>query len=147
MTVGRDALSIELGAIAGPVSDAMQQCVRAGNLLFTSGHTSLQLGKVGADLTTRDGAVAAREAALRLLYSVREAEGSLEGLSPVQVNVCINASPDFTQHGDVAEGASCVLREVFGSGSLPTRKALGMSSLPRGVAVEIDAVFAIVDRQ
>lgn len=142
MTHTRDALAVTLGATTGPSSPTMAQCVRANGLIFTSGHTSLTLGKVGADLSVEQGSQAAREAALRLLHSVREHNGTLDGLQLVQLNVCVNTTPDFTQHGDVAEGASGLLREIFGATDLPTRKALGMASLPRGVAVEIDAVFA-----
>ena len=144
MTTTRDTLAVALGATDGPNSPTMAQCVSANGLIFTSGHTSLTLGKVGAEVTVKQGAEAAREAALRLLHSVREHHGTLDGLQLVQLNVCVNTTPDFTQHGDVAEGASGLLREVFGDTALPTRKALGMASLPRGVAVEIDAVFSDV---
>lgn len=144
MTESRDARSLALGATAGPDSPAMRQVVQAHGLVFTSGHTSLTLGKIGADLTVEQGRSAAREAMLRLLHSVRESVGSLEDLESVQLNVCVNSTPDFTQHGEVAEGASSLLREIFGEQDLPTRKALGMASLPRGVAVEIDAVFSKV---
>ncbi|MDI6022376.1 RidA family protein [Leucobacter sp. UT-8R-CII-1-4] len=146
MTESRDARSIALGATAGPQSPVMQQVVEAQGLVFTSGHTSLTLGKVGDNLTIEQGKTAAREAMLRLLHSVRESVGTLEDLSSVQLNVCVNSTADFTQHGEVAEGASSLLREVFGEQDLPTRKALGMASLPRGVAVEIDAVFTTVAR-
>ncbi|MFF8817000.1 RidA family protein [Leucobacter sp. NPDC015123] len=142
MTSTRDSLARALGATDGPNSPTMAQCASAHELIFTSGHTSLTLGKVGAELTVADGAQAAREAALRLLHSVLEHNGTLDGLRLAQLNVCVNTTPDFTQHGEVAEGASGLLREVFGDQDLPTRKALGMASLPRGVAVEIDAVFA-----
>lgn len=142
MTSTRDALAVKLGATDGPNSPTMAQCVSANGLVFTSGHTSLTLGKVGADLSVEQGSRAAREAALRLLHSVREHHGTLDGLQLIQLNVCVNTTPDFTQHGDVAEGASGLLREIFGTAEVPTRKALGMASLPRGVAVEIDAVFA-----
>ncbi|GAA2841527.1 enamine deaminase RidA (YjgF/YER057c/UK114 family) [Leucobacter komagatae] len=145
MNSTRDALALSLGATDGPSSPTMAQCVNANGLIFTSGHTSLTLGKVGADLSVEQGAQAAREAALRLLHSVREHYGTLDGLVLAQLNVCVNTTPDFTQHGAVAEGASSLLREVFGGSDLPTRKALGMASLPRGVAVEIDAVFAATD--
>lgn len=142
MTSTRDTLALTLGATDGPSSPTMSQCVSASGLIFTSGHTSLALGKVGAELSVEQGAQAAREAALRLLHSVREHNGTLDGLQLLQLNVCVNTTADFTQHGEVAEGASGLLREIFGDQDLPTRKALGMASLPRGVAVEIDAVFA-----
>lgn len=142
MSSSRDQRSIELGAVDGPQSDVMLQCIAAHGLIFTSGHTSLRLGKLGADVSPSEGREAAREAVLRLLHSVRDSNGTLEGLTPIQLNVCINSTPDFTQHGEVADGASAVLREIFGDEKPPTRKALGMASLPRGVAVEIDAVFS-----
>lgn len=124
------------------MSNKMSQCIRAQGLVFTSGHTSLILGRLGEEVSTAQGASAAREAILRLLHSLREYEGTLDGLYPVQLNVCINSSLDFKSHGEVADGASEVLQKVFADVPAPSRKALGMSSLPRGVAVEIDAVFA-----
>lgn len=144
MTLDPDALSLSLGATDGPRSAVMQQCVRAAGLLFTSGHTSLTFGRVGDGLTTDEGRDAAREATLRLLHSVREAHGTLRGLHPVQLNVYIHSVPDFTEHGAIADVASALLRELFGEEQPPTRKALGVASLPRGTAVEIDAVFEVL---
>lgn len=142
MNVDRDALSIALGATEGPQSPTMQQCIQTEGLVFTSGHTSLTVGRVGDELTTAEGRQAAHEATLRLLTSVRESRGTLNGMRPVQLTVFVHSTTDFTEHGEVAEGASALLREVFGGENLPTRKALGMASLPRGVAVELDLVLA-----
>lgn len=139
--MNRDALSIELGAIEGPHSPVMQQCVRAGGLLLTSGHTSIMLGRIGDELTVEQGRAAAREAALRMLASVREMNGTLEGLTVVQLSVFVRSTPELTRHGEVADGASELLREVFGGDMLPARRALGMASLPRGAAVELDAIL------
>jgi enamine deaminase RidA (YjgF/YER057c/UK114 family) len=115
--------------------------VRAGGLLLTSGHTSIMLGRIGDELTVEQGRGAAREAALRMLASVREMNGTLEGLTVVQLSVFVRSTPEFTRHGEVADGASELLREVFGGDMLPARRALGMASLPRGAAVELDAIL------
>ena len=53
----------------------------------------------------------------------------------------VNATPDFTDHPEVANGASDFLVEVLGEKGRHARAAIGMSSLPRGVAVEVDAVI------
>lgn len=141
--MGRDAVSLELGALERPQSPIMRQCVRAGDLLFTAGHTSTMLGRVGDELTVEQGRDAAAEAALRLLASVREDHGTLERLSVVQLSVFVRSTAELTRHGEVADGASEILRKVFAGGPPPARRALGLVSLPRGVAVELDAVLAV----
>lgn len=143
--MSRDQLSIRLGALESPQSPVMRQCVRVGDTLLTSGHTSLTLGRVGDELTVEQGRAAAREAALRMLASIREEHGTLEGLRIAQLSVFVRSTAELTRHGEVADGASELLREVFAGDPLPSRRALGMVSLPRGAAVELDAVLAVAD--
>lgn len=145
--MGRDAISLELGALERPQSPIMRQCVRAGDLLFTAGHTSTTLGRIGDELTVEQGRAAAAEAALRLLASIREDHGTLEGLSIVQLSIFVRSTAELTRHGEVADGASEVLRKVFAGDPLPARRALGLASLPRGAAVELDAVLTVDARR
>ena len=55
----------------------------------------------------------------------------------------VNTAPDYTKHPEVANGASDLIAAVFGDAGRHARAAVGVASLPRGVAVEVDAVFAI----
>jgi enamine deaminase RidA (YjgF/YER057c/UK114 family) len=61
----------------------------------------------------------------------------------VRVGVFVNATPDYTQHPEVANGASDLFAAVFGDAGKHARAAIGVGSLPRGVAVEVDAIFEI----
>ena len=61
----------------------------------------------------------------------------------VKVTAFVNAVPDFTQHPEVANGASDLFVEVFGDAGRHARAAVGAGSLPRNVAVEVEAVFEI----
>src|SRR5215813_15346233 len=74
-------------------------CVRTGNLLITSGHTSDMKGKLGADLKVEQGYQAARECAVKILQSVHSSHGTLDGLRVVKLLGCVNSTLEFTdQH-------------------------------------------------
>lgn len=121
---------------------------RSGNLLFVSGHGSKQtFGKVGADLTVEQGYAAAREACIHCLESVRMACGDLDKVTNfVKVLGMVNAAPDFKQHPAVINGVSDLLIEAFGKSiGSHARSAVGMSSLPNGIAVEVEMIVEIGD--
>ena len=63
----------------------------------------------------------------------------------VKVLGMVNAVPDFMQHTEVINGCSDLLVEVFGEAGRHARSAVGVGSLPRGFAVEIEAVVSIKD--
>src|SRR5918993_1000539 len=121
-------------------------CARTGNLLMTSGHVSDMKGKLGAGLTVEQGYQAARECAVKILRSVRQAHGTLDGLRVLKLLGCVNSAPDFTDQHLVVNGASDLLHQIFGKDDLGyhARSALGYASLPTGVAVEIEAIFEVV---
>src|SRR5512147_2821722 len=72
-------------------------CVRTGNLLMTSGHVSDMKGKLGAGISVDQGYQAARECAVKILQSVHDAHGSLDGLRLLKLLGCVNSAPDFTE--------------------------------------------------
>src|SRR5688572_22811679 len=120
-------------------------CVRTGNLLITSGHVSDMKGKLGAGLTVEQGYQAARECAVKILQSVHDAHGTLDGLKVIKVLGCVNSTGEYTEQHLVINGASDLLHQVFekeGDG-FHARSALGFASLPTGVAVEVEAIFEI----
>ena len=125
----------------------LNMCIRTGNLLMTSGHVSHIKGKLGAGLAASDGYSAARECAVRILNAVWNAHGTLNGLRLVKVLGCVNAAPDFTEHPQVINGASDLFHEIFGkeTGGFHARSALGFASLPTGAAVEVEAIFEILE--
>ena len=123
----------------------LNKCVRTGNLLITSGHTSKMKGKLGADLATKQGYDAARECAVEILRSVWSLHGTLDGLRVLKVLGCVNCTPDFIEQPQVVNGCSDLLHEIFGkqTDGYHARSALGFASLPAGVAVEVEAIFEI----
>ena len=120
-------------------------CIRSGNQLISSGHVSTLKGKLGAGLTTEEGYAAARDCAAKILNSVWNAHGTLNGLRVIKVLGCVNSAPDFIEQHLVINGASDLLHEIFdksGDG-FHARSALGFASLPTGVAVEVEAIFEV----
>lgn len=120
-------------------------CIRSGNQLLTSGHVSTAKGKLGNGMTTEQGYEAARDCATKILQSVWNAHGTLEGLRVLRLLGCVNSTPDFIEQHLVINGASDLLHEIFGKqgDGFHARSALGYVSLPTGAAVEVEAIFEI----
>ncbi|MGJ5813707.1 RidA family protein [Paludibaculum fermentans] len=121
-------------------------CIRSGNQLISSGHVSTAKGKLGAGISTQEGYAAARDCAAKILNSVWNAHGTLDGLRVIKVLGCVNSHPDFIEQHLVINGASDLFHEVFGKvgNGYHARSALGFVSLPVGAAVEVEAVFEIL---
>lgn len=120
-------------------------CCRAGNLYFLSGHVSDMKGILGANLSVEEGKKAARECAVKLLRSVREANGTLDGLRIIKLLGCVYSAPTFTDQHLVINGASDLFHEIFGKegDGFHARSALGFAALPTGAAVEVEAIIEI----
>jgi len=145
--MGAEQKAVELG-IRFTIKEKgyLNLCVRSGNLLLTSGHVSDVKGKLGAGLAVEQGYQAARECANKILQSVHQAHGTLDGLRVLKLLGCVNSAPDFTDQHLVVNGASDLLHQLFGKDDLGyhARSALGFASLPTGVAVEVEAIFEVV---
>jgi enamine deaminase RidA (YjgF/YER057c/UK114 family) len=122
----------------------------AGNLLFLSGvgprmrDGSLITGKVGADVSLERAIEAARLCGLNLLANIRLAAASLDRVDTVlKVLGMVNAVPEFGDHPKVIDGCTELFVTLFGENGKPARAAVGMGSLPRGIAVEIEAVVLL----
>jgi len=142
-----DKKAVELG-LTFPVKDKgyLKMVARVGNMLTSSGHVSDIKGKLGAGLTVEQGYAAARECAVKILQSVRQEFGTLDGLRVVKLFGCVNSAPDFIEQHLVVNGASDLFHQIFGKDDLGfhARSALGFASLPTGVAVEVEAIFEVV---
>lgn len=120
-----------------------------GNLIFVSGQISsnaegLILGKLGRDLDVATGAAAAQSCALALLAQAQAACGDLAKIKRVvKLTGFVNSTDDFTQQPEVINGASDLLVAVLGDAGRHTRAAVSANALPRGVAVEIEAIFEL----
>jgi enamine deaminase RidA (YjgF/YER057c/UK114 family) len=126
--------------------------LQVGEMCYVSGHVpvlpdgTLIRGKVGADLSEADGRDAARTVGLGILASLKRHLGSLDRVAQiVKVLGVVNAALDFDRHPQVINGFSDLMVEVFGDKGRAARSAVGAASLPRGAAVEIEAVVLVTD--
>ncbi len=127
---------------------------RHGDLLAVSGQLPLTpgeplpAGRCGEDVTVEEGYALARQCALNGLAAARAALGSLDRIAGVvRVGGYVAATPAFTQHPAVVNGASELLVEVFGEAGRHARVAIGMASLPLGVPVEVEFLFALAPEE
>jgi enamine deaminase RidA (YjgF/YER057c/UK114 family) len=144
-----DELGIVLPTPATPIA-AYVPCVEVDGLLHISGQLpfredgSLICGRLGEALTASEGAEAAHACGLMLLAQVSAALGGIERVRRVvKLGVFVNSTPDFIDQPKVANGASELMQAVFGETGRHARSAVGVPTLPLGVAVEVDAIFAV----
>jgi enamine deaminase RidA (YjgF/YER057c/UK114 family) len=101
-------------------------------------------GQIGKDLTTEQGYYAARLCAIRLLSALHSAADGLDNVERIlKLTVFVNAGEGFSEHPQVANGASDLLREVFDDAGTHVRSAVGASSLPGNAAVEVEMIAQI----
>ncbi|MGC6471709.1 MAG: RidA family protein [Parvibaculales bacterium] len=102
-------------------------------------------GKSGADIDLETAQSAARLCAVNILAQVEQAlDGDWSRLNGcLKLNGFVNATPDFTQHPQIINGASELISTVLGENGRHARSAVGVASLPLGWAVEIDALFEV----
>ncbi len=142
-------LGIALPTPPAPVANYVRS-VRADDFVFLAGHGPLKAdgsyvtGKVGRDLTVEEGYEAARLTAIALLASLKAEIGDLRNVVRiVKVVGMVNCTDDCTEQPAVINGFSDLMVEVFGERGRHARAAVGMASLPIGIAVEIDMVVQI----
>ena len=131
---------------------AYVEAVKIGNLLYLSGMLPVVdrkpqfIGRLGGDLSIEQGREAARIACLSGLSAARAFLGTLDKVTAVaKLGVYIATAGDFRDHPGVADGASELLVDVFGTGMLSGRIVLGVASLPLGLPVEVELVFEVAD--
>jgi enamine deaminase RidA (YjgF/YER057c/UK114 family) len=143
-------LKIELPPVSKP-TNTLVNAVRAGDMLYVSGTGPGQVdgktfsGRLGQDFDVTRGKAAARQVGLQILSVVKAELGSLDKVQRlVKTLGMVNAAADFTQHPQVINGFSDLMVEVFGDeAGKGARSAVGMSSLPGGIPVEIEAIFQV----
>ncbi len=143
------ALNITLPKIEPPVA-AFVPFVRAGSLVFVSGHIAKKdgkpwTGKLGAELTTEQGKQAARGIAIELMATLQAAAGDLDKIKRiVKLLVLVNSAPTYTEQHLVANGASELFVEVFGQRGAHARSAFGIVQIPLGSSVEIELIAELL---
>jgi enamine deaminase RidA (YjgF/YER057c/UK114 family) len=133
-----------------PSKGNLLRAVRVGNLVYLSGHGPDKpgggqiLGKVGDDLTVEQGKEAAKLCGIALLASLKEEIGDLNKVKRVvKVLGLVNSTPTLTQQPQVINGFTDFMVEVFGQSGKHARSAIGVASLPSGIAVEIEMIVEI----
>jgi len=124
--------------------------VQVGDIVYVSGQISADAngfitGKLGDDMTTEEGAAAARACAINLLAQVKAAcGGDLDRLvRVVKLTGFVNSTADYTDQPKVVNGASDLMAEALGDAGKHSRSAVSAASLPLGVAVEIEGIFQV----
>ncbi len=145
------ALGITLPRATPPAANYVPAVIAAG-VLYISGQIpfrddgSFFAGRLGDDLDVPQGVDAARRCAISLIAQIEAALGDLGRVTQiVKLGVFVASAPDFTMQPEVGNGASDLMVAVFGDAGRHARSAVGVAALPRGVAVEIDAIIAIRD--
>ena len=144
----------EMGLVLPKATDPVGSYVAtkiSGNLLYISGQISIDTdgnlikGKVGKDFNTEQAYKAAERCALSIISQAKKACGGdlLKIKSCVKLVGFVNSTDDFIDQPKVINGASDLIKKVFGDKGAHTRAAVSTNSLPLGVAVEVDAIFEI----
>ena len=122
----------------------------AGNLLFLSGTLPIVdrklviSGRLGQDLSVKQGQEAARIASLNALAAAKQHLGDLDRLKKlVKLTVLIATTEQFTEHAAVADGASNLFVQIFGPEPGHVRLVYGVQSLPIGAPLIVDVIFEI----
>lgn len=144
-----EELGIQLQTPTAPTANYLKAS-RTGNLVYLSGHGPDKpdggqvIGKLGSDLTLEQGQEAARLTGIALLSSLKVEIGDLNKVKRiVKAMGMVNADPSFTQHSQVINGFSDLMVEVFGEKGKHARAAVGMSSLPANIPVEIEMIVEV----
>lgn len=140
-----EELGIHLPEVKQPVANFVKWR-QVGNLLFLSGEGSPQKGTLGKDLETGEGYAAARETGIKILATLKAATGDLSKIKQfVKVHGMVNSAPDFYEQPGVMNGFSDLMVEVFGEKGKHARAAVGHTSLPFNIAVEIEVIVELGD--
>lgn len=142
-------LKIELPNVPVPIANFVPYRVEK-DLVFLAGQVCewngevRYVGKVGVEYDLAAGQAAARICGLNLIAALRAAIGSLNRVrNCVRLGGFVNCDPRFPDVPRVINGASDLMHELFGADGAHARTAVGVASLPRGAAVEVEAIFAL----
>jgi len=137
-------LGIEIPEAAVPIA-VYTPIRKVGNMVYIAGQGPQMSGCVGIEYTMEQGKDAARQAAISVLSQLRKAcDGDLDRVKQcVQLQGIVRCTDDFTEQHLVINGASELLRDVFGDAGLAARAAVGTNALPVGFVCEVIATFEI----
>ena len=144
----------ELGIeLPEPAESAANYCpyTISGNLVYISGQLPIKngiiqhVGKLGRDYNIERGQEAAKLCALNLVAQLKQAcKGDLERVKAcIRLGGFVNSTDEFVDQPQVINGASDIIGDIFGPKGQHARAAVGVNSLPLGVAVEIEGIFEL----
>lgn len=146
-----ESMGLTLPQPARPVASYVP-ALRTGDLIYCSGQIPVRdgevvyRGQVGAegDISEDDAYDAARICALNCLAAIKAVVGDLDAITRiVRINGYVNSAPGFTDQPTVVNGASDLLKQVFGDRGEHTRVAVGVAELPLDAAVEVDMIVEV----
>lgn len=144
-----EELGITLPQVPKPLA-AYIPGIQSGNLIFTSGQLPMEngavkyTGKVGGTVDLPTAQAAAELAALNALGVAASIAGSVNNIKRIlKLTVFVNCVHEFTQHPEVANGASELMLKIFGEAGKHARAAVGVGSLPRDASVEVELIAEI----
>ena len=142
-------LGITLPAAAAPLA-IYQPAVRSGQLVYVSGQIAshdgevVHPGRLGAGVTVEQGQEAARSAVINALAAAHQLLGGLEGARVVRLVGYVDSAPDFHDQPAVINGASELLRDLFGEDAgVGARLALGVTAMPANSPVELELILEV----
>jgi enamine deaminase RidA (YjgF/YER057c/UK114 family) len=140
------SLGVELPPVPAPAANYVPFVI-SGRQIFVSGQIPVTaegvryVGKVGREISVEDGQKAAMICAINILAILKSAAGDLDRIGRiVKVVGFVNGAPDFNEPQKVVNGASDFLVAVLGENGRHARSAIGVATLPFGVAVEVEAI-------
>jgi enamine deaminase RidA (YjgF/YER057c/UK114 family) len=143
------ALGLTIPEPPGPAGHFVP-AVQIGNLLFVSGQIPtvsgqiLIKGKLGRDLSIEQGQEAARQALHNVLAVIRSRTGTLDRIKRIiKLNGWVASAEGFNSQPQVVDGASLLLKEIFGEAGEHARAAIGVVELPLGVPVELELIAEV----
>jgi enamine deaminase RidA (YjgF/YER057c/UK114 family) len=123
--------------------------VRDGHAIYISGQIPrvgsevVVTGRAGAEVSLPEAQLAAQVCAMRALALLQREFGTLDAVRQLlRITVYVHCTPDFTQHSEVADGASALLFTVLGAAGAHTRTSVGACQLPKNATVELDLIAA-----
>ncbi len=138
-------LGVEVPQASSPVANYVE-AARVGNLLFVSGQAAVSgfRGKLGEDMTTAEGYLAARSAGVSAIALLKHELGDLNKVKRiVTVMGMVNSTRDYTEQHLVVNGFSDLMVAVFGERGRHARSAVGMGALPLNFAVDIEVIVEV----
>lgn len=142
-------LDIPPGQVIPPgIQLTYRRLTKSGVIVFVAGHGPTNgdgwgfLGKIGRELSVDDGVAAAQLTALNVLGTIERELGPLDGVRQwLKVTGYVNAIEGFTEQARVVNGFSDLLVDLYGPDTLASRTSVGVSDLPFGMPVEVDAIL------